>query len=242
MDEVAITRVCASLAAVAAIAIFPQFNPVFAQEVPGGCGTLRSVGQYGPYDARYDHDRLPIVLNAHFTQEIELLIRGRSGTIGGEIGYTLRAIPNYPRALIAMMRFGEKSNSQQPRDSIYTIDCWFKRAIAFAPNDAIVRMIYSTYLNRQNNLQEANAQLEIATGHAKDNPFTHYNIGLHYFDIKNYDKALASAHRALALGWDKTVLRDQLQAAGKWKEPEAHPPANNTSAPEKDNAGNAPAK
>jgi tetratricopeptide (TPR) repeat protein len=242
MIEITISKHCALLAALTAAAIVSLSNPAAAQTVPGGCGTLRSVGQYGPYDARYDHHRLPIVLNAHFTQEIELLIKGRSGTIGGEIGYTLRAIPNYHRALIAMMRFGEKSNSEQPRDSIYTIDCWFKRAIAFAPDDAIVRMIYSTYLGKQNNLQEANAQLEIATGYAKDSPFTHYNIGLHYFEIKNYDKALASAHKAMALGWDRTELREQLRSVGQWKDPQSDAPAASASAPAQDNANAAPAK
>lgn len=205
----------------------------FSQTVPGGCGELRSPGQYGPLDARKDHGSMAIVLGAHFTPEIELLIRGKTGSLGGEIGYTLRAIPNYHRALIAMMRLAEKLKNPQPFGAGYTVECWFQRAITFAPNDAIVRMIYSTYLNSQGNIQDANAQLDIATGYAKDNAFTHYNIGLHYFDLKNYDKALIQAHKAMALGFTQTELKDQLRSVGKWAEPTDFPvpPAPAASAP-----------
>lgn len=199
-----------------------------------GCGTLFSQGQYGPWDYRTDRDKLPIVLGAHFTPEVEALIRGRTSALPGtDIDYTLRAIPNNHRALMAMMRLGEKEKTPQPTGSRYSIQCWFERAVTFRPDDAVVRMIYSTYLNKQGRAQEANAQLEMATVQAKDNGFTHYNIGLHYFDMKNFDKALAQAHKALALGFTQTALRDELQKVGKWSEPpEAAPvPATDASAP-----------
>jgi tetratricopeptide (TPR) repeat protein len=200
----------------ACAALFFSFG-VFAQG--GSCGELRSSGQYGPYDFRKDHDKLPIVLGAHFTPEVETLIRGKSSTIGADIDYTLRAIPNYHRALIAMMRLGEKEKKLQPNGSRYTIECWFERAIVFTPDDAIVRMIYSTYLSSKGRIPEANGQLDAAVGHAKDNPFTHYNIGLHYFDIKNYQKALFQAHKAIALGFAQTALMEQLSKVGKWSDP-----------------------
>lgn len=205
------------------IAIFTS-TPAFAQAVGSSCGTLSSPGQYGPYDYRTDRDKLPIVLGAHFTPEVEALIRGKTGTRpGGDIDYTLRAIPNNHRALMAMMRLGEKEKTPQPSGSRYTIECWFERAVLFRPDDTIVRMIYSSYLNSKGRTPEANSQLELATAHAKDSAFTHYNIGLHYFDLKNYDKALVQAHKAMALGFGQTALRDQLQSVGKWTEPAALP-------------------
>jgi tetratricopeptide (TPR) repeat protein len=200
------------------LAVFTN-TAAFSQLVPG-CGPLRSQGQYGPYDARTDLDKLQIVLVPHFPPVVEALISGDTNRHpGGDIDYTLRAIPNYHRALIAMMRLGVRDKTDKPRDSRYTVECWFQRAIAFAPNDAIVRMIYSTYLNNKKRIPEATTQLEIATGHAKENGFTHYNIGLHYFDLKNYERALAQAHKAMALGFLQIELRDQLQGAGKWREP-----------------------
>lgn len=197
------------------------FQPdiVLAQDVPG-CGTLRSEGQYGPFDYRTDRAQLPIVLNSHFTPEVEALIRGKtSGTPGGDIDYTLRAIPNNHRALISMMRLGERDKTPQPRGSRYTVQCWFERAIVFTPDDSIVRMIYSTYLSDKGRDAEANAQLELATSYARDNAFTHFNIGLHYFKLKNYDKALTQAHAAMALGFTQTELADQLRSIGQWVEP-----------------------
>ena len=189
-----------------------------------GCGTLYSTGQYGPYDYRTDRDKLPIVEGAHFTAAVEALIRGTtSARPGGDIDYTLRAIPNNHRALMAMVRLGEREKTTQPSGSRYSIDCWFERATLFRPDDAIVRMIYSSYLNTKNRIPEASQQLEMATTYAKDSGFTHYNIGLHHFDLKNYDKALAHAHAAMALSFAQTALRDQLLSVGKWVEPTKAP-------------------
>ena len=199
------------------VAIFSAM-PAYAQSGYSACGSLTN--GYGPYDYRTDGDKLPIVTGAHFTDVVEALIRGTTSTRpGGDIDYTLRAIPNNHRALMAMMRLGEKEKTSQPSGSRYSIECWFERAILFRPDDGIVRMIYSTYLNRNGRIPDATRQLEIATTYAKDNAFTHYNIGLHYFDMKNYDKALVQAHKAIELGFPQTVLRDKLQSVGKWAEP-----------------------
>lgn len=207
-----------SLLAGLLIALFTS-SPAVAQAVGSSCGTLSSPGQYGPYDFRTDRNKVEIVLIHHFTPAVEALLPTRLGPPGGDIDYTLRALPNYHRALIAMMRLGEKEKTSQPKGSTHSIECWFERAILFRPDDTTVRMIYSTYLNSKGRLPDANTQLGFATAYAKDSAFTHYNIGLHYFDLKNYDKALVQAHQAMALGWTQTELRDQLRSVGKWTEP-----------------------
>lgn len=201
------------------VSLFALAN-AFAQTV-GNCGALSSPGQYGPFDYRGDTGPQAIVLSVHFTAEVEALIRGKTAREpGGDIDYTLRAIPNNHRALMSMMRLGEREKTTKPSGSHYTIDCWFERAITFRPDDSIVRMIYSSYLNSKGRFPQAKAQLEIATTYAKDNAFTHYNIGLHYFDLKDYEKALVQAHLAMALGFPRTELRDQLHALGKWSDPQ----------------------
>ncbi|WP_114971804.1 tetratricopeptide repeat protein [Rhodoferax ferrireducens] len=214
------------------VAIFSAM-PLYAQSGYSACGSLKN--GYGPYDYRTDRDKLPIVTGAHFTEVVEALIRGTTNTRpGGDIDYTLRAIPNNHRALMAMMRLGEKEKTTQPSGSSYSIECWFERAILFRPDDGIVRMIYSTYLNRNGRIPDATRQLEIATTYAKDSAVTHYNIGLHYFDLKNYDKAIIQAHKAMALGWMQTELRDQLRGVSKWTEPvdlQATPATDSASAP-----------
>lgn len=199
-------------------------TPVFAQAMSPACGSLQA--SYGPFDYRTDHDKLPIVTGAHFTAQVEALIKGTTSRLpGGDIAYTLRAIPNHHRALIAMLRLSEKEKTPTPYGAGYAIECWFERATTFRPDDAIVRMIYSTYLNSKGRVPDANTQLDIATVHAKDNAFTHYNIGLHYFDLKNYDKALAEAHKAIELGFTQIELREQLRSVGKWADPVEAPAA-----------------
>ncbi len=185
------------------------------------CGALSAPGQYGPYDYRTERGNpLSLVEGAHFKPVIENLVRGMTSvTPGPDMAYTLRAFPNHHRALIAMMRLGEKEKTPKPIGSEYTIECWFERAVQFRPDDSIVRMIYSTYLNKTGKAANASAHLDVASTYAKDNAFTHYNVGLHYFDLKNYDKALVQAHKAMELGFPQTALRDQLQSVGKWSEP-----------------------
>lgn len=211
--------------------------PVFAQVDANYCGPLTN--HYGPFDYRADkftprrgdqetHSfKRRLVEGAHFTRRVENLqgsqSSGKSGPPGGDLDYTLRVFPNNHRALLSVMRYGEQTGSRKPKGLRYDVECYFERAIRFSADDAIVRMIYSTYLVKNKRQPQAIAQLEQATVIAGENAFTHYNIGLTYFDMKIYDRALASAHRAMALGFERTQLRDLLQAAGQWKEPPATP-------------------
>lgn len=203
------------------------------------CGGLAN--GFGPFDYRADHhvpvpgDQMPhpvkrrLVEGAHFTPRVENLIGAQSGgqigPPGADLDYTLRAFPNHHRALFAVMKYGERTGSRKPPGLPREVECYFERALRFKPNDVIARVIFSTYLVKNKRQEEAIAQLEQATVLAGDNAFTHYNIGLTYFDMKIYDKALASAHRALELGFERTELRDQLKSANKWQEPTVEPKA-----------------
>jgi tetratricopeptide (TPR) repeat protein len=207
-----------------------------AQEVAGGCGPLRTTGAFGPYDYRPEkyipdiyrsHEvLLKTVEEFHFTPEIESLRRGKlGGQPNGDIAYTLHAFPNHHRALIAMVKLGEKEKTPQPNGVPYPVECWFSRAIAFRPDDNIVRMIYANYLSKMKRESEAEQQLSIAARQAGDNAFTLHNIGIIYFDMKNYERALVYAHKAYELGLGWPTLREQLKSVGKWSEPAEAPPA-----------------
>ncbi|WP_394788759.1 ABC transporter permease [Rhodoferax sp.] len=196
-------------------------QPAFAQVIGSECGPLTN--GFGPFDYRTERSNLNIVEMAHFTPEVEALIKGNAGYLGGDLDYTLRAFPNHHRALMSVMRYGEKSKSAIPRDLRYSVECYFDRAIRFRPDDAISRMIYAMYLNKHGRNPEALRQLDIAAEGAegKENAFTHYNLGLNYLDMKEYSKALNQAHKAYALGFIQPALKDKLKEAGKWTEPEA---------------------
>ena len=181
------------------------------------CGSLTN--HYGPFDYRTATNR-DIVENVHFTQKVESLRGGNTSiTAGGDINYTLRVYPNHLRALMAVVRLAEKEKHDPPRDVEFTTRCWFERAEAFRPDDAMVKAGYGTYLIRVGKPQDGAAKLEAALELAGDNANIQYNLGLAFFDLKEYDKALQSAHKAYALGFPLPGLRNKLVQAGKWRDP-----------------------
>jgi hypothetical protein len=205
--------------------------PAWSQVSAQGCGGLSNT--FGPFDYRPDKykpahgdtqphsDKRLLVEGAHFRPENEALVRGNQGEkseVGGELDYTLRAFPNHHRALVAMIRLGEKQKADRPRGARYSVECWLERALRFAPDDTVARMIYVSYLIKQNRTIDAKTHLEIAERTAEDNPLTQYNIGMMHFELKNYDKALAQAHKAYAAGVVLPDLRARLEHVGQWKE------------------------
>lgn len=205
------------------LALAPFASMALAQSNYSSCGSLEN--QYGPFDYRQQKGKLNIVEQYHFTPNVESLVSGKSSTyVGGDLDYTLRASPNHHRALMAMMRLGEKLKTPQPQGLSYSVECYFERALRFRSDDSIVRMLYATYLFKNSREPEAVRQLGQASESAGDNPFTHYNIGLIYLDLKKYDQALAQAHRAYSLGFTQPALREQLKTLGKWKESSDNPP------------------
>ncbi len=189
-----------------------------AQMQASTCGSTpnASDGGFGPYDYRTDRDKLLIVERPHFPPVVEALIGTKRAPVGGDLDYTLRAFPNHHRALIAAMRYGEKLNTPHPRDMTFPVECYFDRALRFRPDDNVARMLYAQFLAHNNRKEDALAQLARVESTAGDNAFTHYNLGMLYADMKEYDKAMAHAREAYRLGFGKPELRDRLATAGKW--------------------------
>jgi tetratricopeptide (TPR) repeat protein len=181
------------------------------------CGPLKN--HYGPFDYRTQKGSLAIVEEYHFTPVVEALIRGESGYLDQDIAYTLHTSPNHHRALMALARLADRQKPAQLSHLTRPVECYFERAIRFKADDTVVRILYAQFLTKGGRKDEALYQLDTAITQANDNAFSHYNIGLAYFDLGLYDKALAQAHTATALGFDQTALADQLKAANKWQEP-----------------------
>ncbi len=187
------------------------------QEAPNACGSIANA--YGPFDYRRDKEQLKIVESSHFTPKVEALLGGVSGTIGAELDYALRASPNHHRILVTLVRLGERTKSEQPAGLQWPIECYFDRAIRFTPDDTIVRMLYAQFLGKKRRVEEGKVQLETAIFQAKDNAFSHYNIGLVFMELGLPERALAQAHRAIALGFARPELKQKLEQMGKWQEP-----------------------
>lgn len=182
------------------------------------CGPLRN--GYGPFDYRSDKDKLQIVEGAHFTPQVANLISGNTGPIGADIDYTLRASPNHHRALMAMVRLGEKEKRNRPQGAKYSVECYLNRGLRFRPDDATVKMIYATFLAKKGRQSEALTQLNEAETIAGENANLFYNMGLAYFELKDFDKALIYAHKAYQMNFPLPGLRNKLMQLGKWSEPD----------------------
>lgn len=182
------------------------------------CGDLSN--SFGPFDYRTaDPKDRHLVEGTHFTASVETLQRGSAGYLGGDIDYTLRAFPNHVRALVAMEKLGRKEG-ERPFGARWPVACYFDRAIRFAPDDGAVRVAYAIYLSNRGASREALVQLEIARGLVGGDASVYYNMGLVYFDLKQYDEALEYAHRAYALGFPLPGLRNMLVKAGRWRDAE----------------------
>jgi Tfp pilus assembly protein PilF len=179
------------------------------------CGHFETYAQDYRTASQRDKTR---VEGTHFTPDVEYLRGGNAGPLGADLSYTLRRFPNHPRALLSMMKYAEREKSEQPPHAQYSVSCYFERAIRFAPDDSTPRVLFGVYLARIGADKAAIAQLESALKLAGDKPDIHYNIGLAYFDLKDYDRALEHAHKAYSLGFPLPGLRNKLERAGKWRD------------------------
>ena len=100
------------------------------------------------------------------------------------------------------------------KDAIY----YFQRAINFAPDDSVVRMLYAIHLASIGRIDDARRQYEDALTLSPDSPEIHYNAGLFYFELNSFDRALRHAHIAYGLGYPLNGLRRKLKSAGRWED------------------------
>lgn len=183
------------------------------------CGVLAPYDG-GPWDYRNQQEKLSTVERFHFTPNVELLIRGQSGTnIAQDLDFVLNHFPNHHRALASLARLAERQKTTQPPGAEYSVECRFIRALRFRPDDVIVQMLFASYLWQLGRQSEALRQLEQAKLAAPHDPFTQYNVGMLLLQFKHYDEALAQAHLAWQMGFTRTELRDRLKAEGKWVAP-----------------------
>lgn len=218
------------------VCVWPMIG--HGQVSPAMCGPLDNA--FGPFDYRSDHyqpspgdlqshkEKLRLVESVHFPPNVEMLLGGSArgaGTLWGDLDYVLRAFPNHHRALAASLKWWERNKISMPTGMDRPIECVFERAVRFRPEDTVSRLLYATFLLRNDRRAEAMSHIDAAKGFAGESAFAHYNVGMVYADAGAFDQALEQAHRAKALGLPHTGLADRLKAAGRWQEPLESMPA-----------------
>lgn len=185
------------------------------------CGNLKNA--FGPFDYRKANTEFlfakQLVEPAHFTEEVENLIKGSSGYIGSDLDYTLRAFPNHHRALASIAKYSLRSKANTAQGLRWSFDCYFERAMRFQPDDDIVHMIYGTYQYKKGNTPAALEHLQSAVDLNPENAASNYNLGLVFLQQKNYDQALVFAKKAYSLDYPVQGLKTKLIEAGKWTGP-----------------------
>jgi Flp pilus assembly protein TadD len=221
MTALRTTRASLLMLAMLAMLVAARAAAGQGMDVPG-CGTL--LNAYGPYDYTNPEDvrdKLPIVEQYHFDHNVEQLKMHAhsSASLGADLDYTLRAFPNHHRALDTIGRYQLQSKQPIAPAAHYTAECYFDRAMAFAPNDGITRMVYGIYLTRKGDREGALQRYGEAVALMPDSAEAHYNLGLLYESMKRYDDALTEAHAAYARGFPLPGLRNKLVRAGVWRDP-----------------------
>ncbi len=181
------------------------------------CGELEN--GYGPFDHRKRalfQTEFKLVEGAHFTASVEQGTKGNTGKAAADLDYTLRAIPNHPRALDSMARAALRAKSVHLVGARYPVECYFERAARFAPDDGAVRAVYGNYLFALGRRDESLKMFATAVALLPDDPAINYNAALAYFNAKNYKLANKHAQKAYALGFPLPGLKNKLLQAGKW--------------------------
>jgi tetratricopeptide (TPR) repeat protein len=191
-----------------------------ASEPTPGCGTFQYEREHiGPLDYRHINPQvLKLVEDFHFSRQVEMLRKGQSSTIGGDLAYTLNAIPNHPRALRTTIEYFRRKGPEAALEMRMGLNCWLDRAMSYRPDDPIVRILVADELVRTGKRDDALSQLQVAEQHSGDSATVHYNLGLLYLDLKDYDRSVQHARKAYDLGAPLPGLKNKLAQAGKWRD------------------------
>ena len=160
---------------------------------------------------------------------------GRDRTASGdyeaalkEFGFILYYYPNHTPALAGLSELCLKWKS--PKCDVVA-DNIYSKAIARNPEAAQSYVVYAMHLHRKNKLDDAVKSYKRAVELAPNSVNAHYNLGLAYTDLKQYDQANLHAQKSYSLGVTLPGLRTRLEKVGKWNpgarlpEPEAKPAA-----------------
>lgn len=204
-------KIVASIVAIVMLSASPGVH------ASGYCGELKNA--FGPFDytSGIGRTNLPPVEQHHFTTEVEMLVKGQSGSVGADLDYTLRAFPNHHRALAAMVNLGQKEKTAHPNGAKYSVECYFDRAFRFAPNDGVLHLVYGNYLMKRGQAEKALTHLNEAIRLQPENANVNYNVGLAYFKRGDFEQANKYAAKAYSLGFPLPWLKEKLIEAGKWK-------------------------
>lgn len=168
---------------------------------------------YNPGTSQADVEWFKNVHSYHLQPGIMEMRPGRYDAALQHFEFILNAYPNQPEVLnllseLCVVRWKSPTCDADP---------WFQKAIAQNPSIARTYLVYGIHQLRKGQPAEAIVTLNRALEMEPDSVNAHYNLGLAYFEVKDYVKANAHAQASYRLGAKVPGLRDKLVKAGHWK-------------------------
>ena len=204
---------------------------LFSSFLTFGVAATAQEGNHDYYAARSarDIELLTAVEKYHMQLGYDELSAKRYEAAFGDAKFMLHYFPNHPKALILL---SEICNRWQSPDC--NPDEWLEKAVSRNPAVAETHLLYGIYLHRTKRFDAAVKNYKQALETDPMSLNAHYNLGLAYVDLKQYELANQHAQKSYALGAPFPGLREKLKRVGAWK------PLNAETVP--DNQGQSPAK
>ncbi|WP_200345869.1 tetratricopeptide repeat protein [Halochromatium glycolicum] len=179
------------------------------------CPPLKSSHGNRDYLDPSNQHHVGMVERYHFNEDVRQLRGGArpSGSLVGDLEYTLNWFPNHHVALDTLVRLAIKKKNPMPLGAEH-IECRFEWARKVNPQDGMVEFIEAQYRFKIGEHDQAKILLKNAARLSPRNANVLYNVGLLYFRMKEYEKAHKYAQSAYELGFPLPGLREMLSDAG----------------------------
>lgn len=130
----------------------------------------------------------------------------------GDARFILNYFPNHPRALVLLSDICGRWQSPECNP-----DRWIENAVSRNPSVAATHVIYGIYLHRAKRFEAAVTAYKQALDIDPMSVSAHYNLGLSYVELKQFELANQHAQKSYALGAPFPGLREKLKQVGFWK-------------------------
>ena len=167
--------------------------------------------------------------NNHTSPAVEHISAGEySHRVMADLNFTLSRWTNHVVALEALIQYtvaGGKSYEFPPAE------CYFASAHRWDPDDISPYLLEGQFYFAVHQYERAAQSYQQALKIDDGSADAHYNLGLVYLQLQNYDAALSHAQAAYLAGYPLPGLRKRLQDLGKWREPVKRTADNSNAAP-----------
>ncbi len=180
------------------------------------CFTAKVSANYGEpfnYYVPAPSKLLENVEKYHLNQGIDKVKQGKYEYAWSEFAFILHYFPNHPKALELV---GDLSIQMEGTERA---ERYFETALRLFPNESETHALHGVFLHKLEKFEEAvNAYQKAIALNDKVIDY-HYNLGLSYFALKDYNKANTQASIAYGKGYPLPGLQNKLEAVNAWSKP-----------------------